>query len=61
MKSVPFGDRPYTIPHEDWTQGKEVEKEGGKEVQRRGRGEGRREREGGKEVEVTVEEGEGRR
>ena len=48
MKSVHFGDRPYTLPHEDWTQGTEVEKEGGKEVQRRGRGEGRREREGGK-------------
>ena len=40
VKSVHFGDRPNTLPHEDRTQGKEVEKVGGKEAQRRGRVEG---------------------
>ena len=48
MKSVHFGDRPNTLPHEDRTQRKEVEREGGKEVQRRGRVEGGEGRRGGK-------------
>ena len=42
MKSLHFGDRPNALPHEDRTQGKEVEKEGGKEAQRRERVEGGR-------------------
>ena len=37
MKSVHFGDRPSTLPHEDRTQGKVVERKGGK-GNSRGRG-----------------------
>ena len=57
MKSVHFGDSPYTLPHENRTQGIEVEKEGGMEVQRRGKVEG------GKEVQWRgkIQGGEGRR
>ena len=55
-----FGDWPNTFPHEDRTQRKEVEKEGGKEAQRRRReerGEGRRvEKEGRGEREKIIGE-----
>jgi hypothetical protein len=44
VKSVHFGDRPYTLPYEDTTQRKEVEKVGVKEVNGRERVEGRREK-----------------
>ena len=52
MKSLHFGDRPNTLPHEDRTQGKEVEKE----AQKRERVEGE-EREGGERKEGLEREG----
>ena len=39
-----FGDRPYTLPYEDTTQRKDVEKVGVKEVNGRERVEGRKEK-----------------
>ena len=60
MKSVHFGDRPSTLPHEDRTQRKEVEREESK-GDNTGSGGTEKRGEGGREVKVTAQGAEGRR